>query len=269
MLGNRPKKFPKMSPGRQLHGRAVAPVHDPLEGVEVPEHGLGIFGPVRPVLLVVGAAQVHGQAQLGFVDDRPEAVEDRVGQGASPEGVGSSAVGVTRLDLNQGGPVGHHLLQLGHGQLGIGQGDVGRQEHAPLGDITHLLVHPAVEGPDVGIEGRDVVGELVLDVVGRRGKHERLVDALVVHQGQAQVTVAERLGLVAELRDELLPLLVVQPPERVEPGRGACRGWRGCRLRRRRPSRRLCRTRESPSDPYRYWRCHPRGLLSSSSEKVT
>ena len=121
-------------PGRQLHGRPVAPVHHPLEGVEVPEDGLGVFGPVRPVLLVVGAAQVHGQAELGLVDDRPEAVEDRIGQGAPPEGVVRPAVGVARLDLDHGGPVGHDLLELLDGQVGVGQGDVGRQEHAPLGD---------------------------------------------------------------------------------------------------------------------------------------
>ena len=109
-------------------------------------------------------------------------------------------MGVPGLGLDDGGAVGHHLLELLDGQIGVGQGDVGRQEHSVLGDVADLFVHPPVEGPDVGVQGGDVVDELVLDVVGRGGEHEGLVDALLVHQGQPQVPVAERLGLVRGTR---------------------------------------------------------------------
>ena len=126
-------------------------------------------------------------------------------------------MGVSGLGLDHGGAVGDDLFELLDRQVGVGEGDVGGQEHPVLGDVADLFVHPAVEGPDVGVEGGDVVGELVLDVVGRGGEHEGLVDPLLVHEGQAQVPVAERLGLVAELGDEGLALLVVQALEGVEP----------------------------------------------------
>ena len=148
----------------------------------------------------------------GLVDDRPEAVVDRVGRGAAAERVAAAAVGVARLGLDHGGPVGDDLLELLDGQVGLGQGDVGRQEHPVVGDEADLLVHPAVEGPNVGVEGGDVVGELVLDVVGGRGEHQGLVDPLLVHQGQAQVTVPEGLRLVPEVGDEGLALLVARDP---------------------------------------------------------
>ena len=107
-------------------------------------------------------------------------------------------------------------LELLDREVGIGEGDVGREPHPLVDDEADFLVHPAVEGADVRVERLDVVGELVLDVVRGGGEHERLVDALFVHQRQAQVAVAERFRLVAELGDERLALFVTQPLERVE-----------------------------------------------------
>ena len=49
-------------PGGELHRGTVTPVHDPLERVEVAEGDLGVLAPVGAVLLVVGAAEVHGDA---------------------------------------------------------------------------------------------------------------------------------------------------------------------------------------------------------------
>ena len=203
-------------PHRQLQGRSVAPVHHPLEGVEVAKGGLWVLGPVGAVLLVIGAAQVHGHADAGFVHARPEGVELGVGHRASAEGVVPPAVGVAGLELDDGGALVEDGVELGHGEIDVGEGDVGREEHAvPVGE-PHLLVHPSVEGPDVGVEGLDVVGQLVLDVVGGRGIHEGRLDALVVHQGQAEVAVPIGLALLAELCDQLPPLVLGQPLQRVE-----------------------------------------------------
>ena len=90
-------------------------------------------------------------------------------------------------------------LELGDREVDVGERDVGRQEHAALVRVADLLVDPAVERADVGVERLDVVGELELDVVRARGEHQRLVDALLVHERQAQVAVAVRLALFAEL----------------------------------------------------------------------
>ena len=109
-------------------------------------------------------------------------------------------------------PCGEDDLELLDRQVGVGEGDVGRQEHPVVDDEADLFVHPPVEGADVGVERLDVVGELVLDVVGGGREHQRLVDALLVHERQAQVAVAERLGLVAELGDERL-----RAPRRTGP----------------------------------------------------
>ena len=127
-----------------------------------------------------------------------------------PPGLVGAAVGVSRFGLDDGGAVRDDAFELFDGQVGIGEGDVGGQEHAVLDVVADFFVHPAVEGPDVGVEGGNVVDELVFDVVGSGGEHEGFTDALFVHEGQAQVPVAERFGLVTELGDEGLALLVVQ-----------------------------------------------------------
>ena len=126
MLGKRPNRLWSISAGGQLEGGPVAPVHHPLESVEVPEDGGGVLGPVGPVLLIVGAAQVHGEADVGLVDDGPEPVVDRVGGGAAHQRVGRPAVGVTGLGLDDGGPIRDDLFEFLNGQLGVGQGDVRR-----------------------------------------------------------------------------------------------------------------------------------------------
>ena len=131
---------------------------------------------------------VQNRSKTGSASERP------------PNGLSRAAVRVAGLGLDRGRALVEHDLELLDRELGIGERDVGREPHAALGDEADLFVHPAVEGADVGVERVDVVGELVLDVVGGGREHERLVDALLVHQRQAQVAVAERLRLVAELR---------------------------------------------------------------------
>ena len=68
MFGNRPKKLCRIRPAvSSIAGRSPQYMH-PLEGVEVAEACLGVLGPVGAVLLVVGAAEVHGEAHARLVD---------------------------------------------------------------------------------------------------------------------------------------------------------------------------------------------------------
>jgi hypothetical protein len=82
--------------------------------------------------------------------------------------------------------------------------------------VADLLEDPAVERADVGVERVDLVGELELDVVRGGGEHQRGLDALCVHQRQAQIAVAVRLGLRAELGDQRRALRLVEPAQRVQ-----------------------------------------------------
>ena len=144
-------------------------------------------------------------------------VVHRIGGRTTAKGVVAAAVRVTGLDLDDRRALLEQDLQLLDRQLGVGERDVRREEHAVFCREADLFVHPPVERPDVGVERLDVVDELVLDVVGLRGEHQRSVDALLVHQRQPQVAAPARLVLMAELGDERDPVLVTEPLQRVQP----------------------------------------------------
>jgi hypothetical protein len=142
--------------------------------------------------------------------------QNRSKAGSAAVGVVGSAVGVSGFGLDDAGAVGDDLFEFGHGEVGVRERDVGGQEHAVVGVVTDFFVHPSVEGADVGVEGRDVVGEFVLDVVGRGGEHDGFVHALFVHEGESQVAVAECFGFVAEVFNECSAFFFAQSFERVE-----------------------------------------------------
>src|SRR5579883_3150333 len=146
-VGEAPEEVVQDEPRGELHGRPVAPVHHPLEGVEVAEGEVGVLRPVGPVLLVVGTAQVDAEPDPRLVHPGPHRVEDRVGHRPAPEGVGAAAVGVARFGLDDGGTLAQDDLELLDGELRVGKRDIGRQPHAVLDDETDLFVHPAVERP--------------------------------------------------------------------------------------------------------------------------
>ena len=200
----------------ELHGRAVTPVHHPLERVEAAEGDLGVLAPVGAVLLVVGGAQVHRDPEPGLVDARPDRVEHRIGDRTASERVVAAAVRVPGLELDHRRAAVEQQLELGEREVDVGEGQVRRQEHPTLVGVPDLLVDPAVEGAHVGVERLEVVGELELDVVRARRVHQGLVDALVVHQRESHVAVAVGLALLAELSDQLGALLVAQTLERVQ-----------------------------------------------------
>ena len=83
--------------------------------------------------------------------------------------------------------------------------------------VTDLVVDPAVVGARVRVDRVDVVGELELEVQHEARVHDRSVDALLVHERQAQVAVAPRLLLRRELGHQRFALLGVETAIRIEP----------------------------------------------------
>ena len=124
---------------------------------------------------------------------------------------------VAALDLDERRALRHDRLELLHREVDVGERDVGREEQAVLVRVADLFVDPAVERPRVRVHRVDAIGELELDVVRGVGIHERGLDALAVHQREAEIAVAVRLRHVAELGDELLALVVVETLQRVQP----------------------------------------------------
>ena len=65
--------------GHRLHGRAVAPVVQPLERVVAEVVGGGVLAPLRARLRVLRPPQVCRERHVRLVEPRPERIEVRIG----------------------------------------------------------------------------------------------------------------------------------------------------------------------------------------------
>ncbi len=182
-----------------------------------------------PEPAVVGHAAeagVQGQRHAGLGDQAPHGIE----AGVAGRHVAVVAVGHRARDGDEdAGPGVEHPGHLGHGPVGVGEGDHRRRVEPAVAPVeAPVLVEPRVERGERGVEGGDVAPQRLLHADAEGGEQQRAVHALLVEQGHPGIAVAvagvaiDGLQL-AEHRLEVEPVLVAAPEvvlEAARPGDG-------------------------------------------------
>ena len=125
----------------------------------------------------------------------------------------------TRHHHHEARPRGEYPVDLGDGLGRVGEGEHRGGEQAAIAVEPPVLVQPQVEGPEGGVQGRQVMAEGLLHADAEGGKQERTLEALSVHQGQAgiPIPVAGVVGEGLEVAEHggHVAALGVAPPEVV------------------------------------------------------
>ena len=132
----------------------------------------------------------------GLVHPGPDRVEVRV--------AGRAPVGGPGGQQDDPGPLVEHEVELGDREVAVGQGEQRGGEDLPVPAEAPLLVEPAVERVEVGVDGGHVFHVVLHRQRHRRGEHHRPLHALRLHELEpglpVEVLRPHRLGLVGLVR---------------------------------------------------------------------
>ena len=131
---------------------------------------------------------MHDDGDTGLVHPGPEGVEDRVGRGEHAVG----GVDRGRAHHDGAGVVVERPLELLDRPVDVGEGDVGAGEDAVLVGEAPVLLEPPVERGEHEGDGLGVVLEGLLVDHPEGGEEPHLLEAVLVHRGEAGVAVAVR-----------------------------------------------------------------------------
>ena len=177
----------------RLHRRPVGR-DERAERVEAERLHLAAGAPVVGVAAVAGVARVVADGDAGLVDHAPEPGRTR-GRRASGRRT-RVRMGAARRQTMRA-PASSTRAQLGLGLGRVGERQHRRGEDAVVVGVAPVVLEPAVEGPEAGVQGVDVVGERLLEPDAERREEEAAVEPLGVHDGEAGVAVAV-LGAVLD-----------------------------------------------------------------------
>ncbi len=208
-----------VSEGHQREGRV--PERLELSGSRFPDLG---------VLARAAEAGVEGHWDSSFLQPGP----GRVVVGHSRRAVPVDGRYGTRHHHHDPSSHGKNPVDLGHGAVGVGQGDHGRGEQPTVPVESPVLVQPGIEGGKRRLKGRSVVLECLLHTNPEGGKEEGRLQALVVHYGKSGGWVPELWVLgdrveVAEHGGQVQALSVAAPEVVLEAARAGDRVEGGIR----------------------------------------